>query len=70
MDISLIITPICLKTCVYVPWTYMKGSVSDTGLSFCFIVFSRWKSEGKKYKKLQKLPVFSHKLKLRPKQKT
>ena len=49
----------------------MKGSVSqnfDTGLSFCFIVFRRWKSEkNKKYKKLQKLPVFCHKLKLRPK---
>ena len=34
----------------------------DIGLSFCFIVCRKWKLE-KKYKKLQKLPVFCHKIK-------
>ena len=34
----------------------------DIGLGFCFIVCRRWKLE-KKYKKLQKLPVFCHKIK-------
>ena len=34
----------------------------DKGLSFCFIVYRRWKLE-KKYKKSQKLPVFCDKIK-------
>ena len=34
----------------------------DMGLSFCFIVCRRWKL-GNKYKTLQKLPVFCHKIK-------
>ena len=34
----------------------------DIELSFCFIVCRRWKLE-KKYKKLQKFPVFCHKIK-------
>ena len=34
----------------------------DIGLSFCFFVCKRWKL-GKEYKKLQKLPVFCHKIK-------
>ena len=50
---------------------YMEGNVSqifDIGLSVYFIECRRWKLE-KKYKKSQKLPVFCHKLKLRPKHK-
>ena len=34
----------------------------DIGLSFCFIVCGRWKL-GEKYNKIQKLPVFCHKIK-------
>ena len=34
----------------------------DIGLSFCFIVCRRWKL-GKKIQKIQKLPVFCHKIK-------
>ena len=34
----------------------------DIELSFCFIVCRRWKL-GTKYEKLQKLPVFCHKMK-------
>ena len=34
----------------------------DTGLSICFIVCRQWKLE-KKCNKLQKLPVFCHKIK-------
>ena len=34
----------------------------DIELSFCFIVCGRWKLENK-YKNLQKLPVFCHKIK-------
>ena len=43
----------------------MEGSVSqnfDLGLSFCFMVRRRKHFE-KKYKKVQKLPVFYHKIK-------
>ena len=36
----------------------------DKELSFCFIVCRRWKLE-KKYKRLQKLPVFCHKIKIK-----
>ena len=38
------------------------SQIFDKGLSFCFIVYRRWKL-GKKYKKSQKLPVFYHKIK-------
>ena len=38
------------------------GKIVDEGLSFCFIVYRRWKL-GKRYKKSQKLPVFCHKIK-------
>ena len=65
MDISLIIALIFLKTFMYTPEICLEGRVSqnsDKGLSFCFIVCRRWKLE-KKYKKLQKLPVFCHKIK-------
>ena len=65
MDISLIIALISLKTCMYIPEICSEGRVSqniDIELSFCFIVCRRWKL-GKKYKKIQKLPVFCHKIK-------
>ena len=65
MDISLIIALIRLKTCMYNHQICSKGRVSqnvDIELSFCFIVCRRWKLE-KKYKRLQKLPVFCHKIK-------
>ena len=43
-DISLIITPIHLKTPIHLAETHLEGSVSqdfDIGLSFCFIVCRR-----------------------------
>ena len=69
MDISLIIALICLIICMYIPYMYMEGKVSqifDKGLSSCFIVYRRWKLE-KIYKKSQKLPVFCHKIKTKAK---
>ena len=50
---------------MYIPEICSEGRLSqnfDIELSFCFIVCRRWKL-GKKYKKLQKLPVFCHKMK-------
>ena len=67
MDISLIISLICLKICMCIPEICMKGSMSqnfDLGLSFCFMLVRRW-NFGEKYKKSQKLPVLYHKIKTR-----
>ena len=67
MDISLIIAPISLKSCMCIAETYMEGSVSqnsDLGLSFCFMQCRRRHFE-KEYKKSQKSPVFYHKIKTR-----
>ena len=67
MDISLIVAPISLKICMCIAEIYMEGMVSqnfDLGLSFCFMQCRRRHFE-KKYKKSQKLPIFSHKIKTR-----
>ena len=42
------------------------SQIFDIGLSFYFIECRRWKLGGK-YKKSQKLPVFCHKIKTKPK---
>ena len=63
MDISLIIALICM--CI--AEICMEGRVSqnfDLGLSFCIMPYRKRKFE-RKYKKLQKLPVFCHKIKTR-----
>ena len=60
MDISLIIALICLRICMYIPEMYLEGRVShifDKGLSFCFIVYRRWKLE-KNTKNNQSYPFF------------
>ena len=70
MDISLIKALSCLEMCMYIAKISLEGRVSqnfDIGLCFCLMVCRRWNFE-KKYKKLQKLPVFCHKKKLRHKQ--
>ena len=65
MDNSLIIKLICLKIRMYIPWICLEGRMSqnfDIGFSFHFIVCRRWELE-KNTKKIQKLPVFCHKIK-------
>ena len=50
---------------MYIAKICLEGSVSqnfDIDLGFCLMVCKRWNFE-KKYKKLQKLPVFCHKIK-------
>ena len=50
---------------MYIAKICLEGRVSqnfDIGLRFCLMVRRRWNFE-KKYKKLQKLPVFCHKIK-------
>ena len=60
MDISLIITLICLKTCMCIAGICMEGGVSqnfDLGLSFCFMPYRKRNFE-RIYNNSQKLPVF------------
>ena len=72
MDISLIIAHICLKTCMCIAEICMTKRVSqhfDLGLSFCFMPYRKRNFE-RKYKNSQKFPIFCHKKKLGPKQKS
>ena len=65
MDISLIKALSSLEICMYIAKICLEGRVSqnfDIDLGFCLMVCKRWNFE-KKYKKLQKLPVFCHKIK-------
>ena len=64
MDISLIMTVTCLEISIYNTKTHLEGSVSqnfDLGFSFHFIVCRRL-DFAKNYKKIQKFPVFCHKI--------
>ena len=50
MNISLIITRICLKTCMYIAEICVERSLSqnfDVGISFCFMMYRRRKLEKK-----------------------
>ena len=67
MDISLVIKLIIMKIAKHVPEIHWEGRVShnfDKGLSFCFILCRRVDFQ-KDYKKIQKLPVFSSRIKTR-----
>ena len=61
MDISLIISLICLTIRMYIPSMYLEGGVSqnvDIGLCYCFIVCRRWKLG----KKIQKVTIVTRSL--------
>ena len=60
-DISLIITVICLKICMFIAEICMEGKVSqnfDLVLGFWFMLCRK-----RHLKKSQRLPVFYHKIK-------
>ena len=66
MDISLVIKLIIMEIAKHVPEIHWERKVSqnfDIGLSLCFILCRRVDFQ-KDYKKIQKLPVLSSKLKL------
>ena len=67
MDISLVIKLIIMKIAKHVPEIHWERSMSqnfDIGLSFCLILCRRVDFQ-KDYNKIQKLPVFSSKIKTR-----